>query len=99
MLTYFMKQVREALSRRLETTSVWARWKQCLGKKSRYRDGGRSSEDRTRLELLMPQTNSAAVSFFSFSSAIAYDRCLVFLEKKCHWNRRPSIGNQCQWNS
>jgi hypothetical protein len=62
----FILKVRDTLSRRLQATSIWARWKQYLGKKGRYRDGMTNSDDRTRSEFLLPQTTTSAVvrSFF-----------------------------------
>ena len=56
-------EVRETLTRRLQATQIWARWKRWLGKKDRYKDGTLHSEDRTKLEVLIPQSNSVAVRF------------------------------------
>ncbi|CAF4206956.1 unnamed protein product [Rotaria socialis] len=52
-------EVRDTVSRRLETTQFWTQWKRWLGlgSKDRYRDGTINNEDRTRLELLIPQPN------------------------------------------
>jgi hypothetical protein len=63
------KKVRDTLSRRIQATSIWARWKQYLGKKGRYRDGMTNSDDRTRSELLLPQTTTSAavrIVFFKY---------------------------------
>lgn len=59
----FILKVRETLSRRLRATQIWARWKPWLGKKDKYGNGGGNSDDRTRMELLMPQSTSGVVSF------------------------------------
>ncbi|CAF5101222.1 unnamed protein product, partial [Rotaria magnacalcarata] len=50
-------EVRDTVSRRLETTQFWVQWKRWLGLGSEdgYRDGTIHNEDRTRLELLIPQ--------------------------------------------
>jgi len=53
-------EVRETLKRRLQSTQIWSRCKRCLGKKDQYRDGAVNNDDRTRLELLIPQTNSTS---------------------------------------
>ncbi|CAF4840620.1 unnamed protein product [Rotaria sp. Silwood1] len=50
-------EVRETLSRRLQTIQIWVRWKRWLGRKDQYRDGTINGDDRTRLELLIPQPN------------------------------------------
>lgn len=56
-------EVRETLKRRLQTTQFWTRWKRCLGKKDQYRNSKINSDDRTKLELLMPQPSSKKTSF------------------------------------
>lgn len=57
------------MKRRLQATSIWSRWKQYLGKKGQYKDGGTTnSDDRTRLELLIPRTQSTTVCSFLFLS-------------------------------
>jgi hypothetical protein len=57
-------EVRETISRRLRGTPIWMIWKRCLGKEDPYKDGPMNSEDRTRLELLVPHSTSATVRFF-----------------------------------
>ncbi|CAF3293019.1 unnamed protein product [Rotaria socialis] len=48
-------EVRETISRRLETTQFWYRWKQYLGKKDQFRNRRASEENRTYLD---PNSNS-----------------------------------------
>ncbi|CAF0894100.1 unnamed protein product [Didymodactylos carnosus] len=45
-------EVRETISRRLQTTRFWFRWKACLGHKDPY------DRERTRMESLIPQSVS-----------------------------------------
>jgi len=54
---FLNSEVRETISRRLQTTQIWSRWKRFLGKKDPCRNGHLSMDDRTRLELLIPNSN------------------------------------------
>ena len=58
MCFVLFEKVRDTLKRHLQTTRFWTRWKQCLGKKDQYRNGKINSDDRTKLELLMPQPST-----------------------------------------
>ncbi|CAF0786952.1 unnamed protein product [Didymodactylos carnosus] len=44
-------EVRETISRRLQTTQFWSRWKSCL------RNKDRNDRERTRMESLLPQSS------------------------------------------
>ncbi|CAF1028161.1 unnamed protein product [Rotaria sordida] len=61
-------EVRETLSRRLQATQLWARWKLWLGHKDRYQNGTSNSDDRTRLELLIPPSNLGNKSAFEMDN-------------------------------
>jgi hypothetical protein len=50
-------KVRETLSRRFQTTQIWYRWKQYCGNEEQFRNGTISSENRTRLDLNMPNSS------------------------------------------
>lgn len=57
-----LSKVRETLSRRLQTTSMWSRWKRYLAKNEQYRDVPIQSDDRTRLEVFNPHSTPVSVS-------------------------------------
>lgn len=71
---------------------MWTRWRLWLGKKDQYGNGKSNFDDRTRMELLIPQSTSGGpVSFFTVEN-FSFDYYLV-IERKCNRNRRSSINN------